>query len=73
LSRKEVTSVIVGPRTAEQLEAYLPAVFLAIPSEMIDQLSVASRPTQGDTDGRQRSGSAMPAGFRAFQPATRNS
>ncbi len=47
LSRKEVTSVIVGPRTAEQLEAYLPAFSLAVPPEMLEQLSEASRPLTG--------------------------
>jgi aryl-alcohol dehydrogenase-like predicted oxidoreductase len=47
LSRREVTSVIVGPRTVEQLEVYLPAFSLVLPSEVIERLSEASRAPPG--------------------------
>jgi aryl-alcohol dehydrogenase-like predicted oxidoreductase len=47
LSRREVTGVIIGPRTVEQLQAYLPAFSLALPSEVVEQLSQTSRPPPG--------------------------
>jgi aryl-alcohol dehydrogenase-like predicted oxidoreductase len=42
LGRREVTSVIIGPRAVEQLDAYLPAFSLTLPSEMRERLSEAS-------------------------------
>jgi aryl-alcohol dehydrogenase-like predicted oxidoreductase len=47
LGRKEVTSVIIGPRTVEHLDAYLPAFSLNLPSEMMERLSDASRAPPG--------------------------
>jgi aryl-alcohol dehydrogenase-like predicted oxidoreductase len=47
LTRKEVSGVIVGPRTVEQLRAYLSAFSLVLPSELSEQLSEASRPAPG--------------------------
>jgi aryl-alcohol dehydrogenase-like predicted oxidoreductase len=47
LGRREVTSVIIGPRAVEQLGAYLPAFSLDLPSEMLERLSEASRAPSG--------------------------
>jgi aryl-alcohol dehydrogenase-like predicted oxidoreductase len=44
LSRRGVTSVIIGPRTLEQLQAYLPAFTLELPKEALRRLSDVSRP-----------------------------
>ena len=44
LSRRGVTSVIVGPRTAEQLADYLPGFELTLPDEALKRLSEASKP-----------------------------
>jgi aryl-alcohol dehydrogenase-like predicted oxidoreductase len=44
LSRRGVTSVIVGPRTLGQLHDYLPAFSLSLPAEAIKRLSDVSKP-----------------------------
>jgi aryl-alcohol dehydrogenase-like predicted oxidoreductase len=44
LSRRGVTSVIVGPRTAEQLADYLPAFELTLPDEALKRLLEVSKP-----------------------------
>jgi aryl-alcohol dehydrogenase-like predicted oxidoreductase len=44
LARRGVTSVIVGPRTLEQLQAYLTAFALTLPEAAIKTLSDVSRP-----------------------------
>jgi len=44
LARRGVTSVIVGPRTLEQLQAYLPAFALTLPEAATKRLSDVSRP-----------------------------
>lgn len=44
LSRRGVTSVIVGPRNLAQMEENLPGVELALPDEAITRLNEASRP-----------------------------
>jgi len=38
LSHPGVTSAIVGPRTMEQLESYLPAASLALPADVLDRI-----------------------------------
>ena len=44
LARRGVTSVIIGPRTLEQLQDYLPAFALTLPDAAIKRLSDISRP-----------------------------
>jgi len=45
LARRGVASAIVGPRTAEQLPAYLAGAALELPQDALKRLSAASRPT----------------------------
>ncbi|MGH6955380.1 MAG: aldo/keto reductase [Caulobacteraceae bacterium] len=44
LSRRGVTSAIIGPRTVEQFEVYLAALSLNLPQAALKRLSDASRP-----------------------------
>jgi aryl-alcohol dehydrogenase-like predicted oxidoreductase len=44
LTRRGVTCVIVGPRTLEQLQDYLPAFELTLPEAAVKRLTDASRP-----------------------------
>jgi aryl-alcohol dehydrogenase-like predicted oxidoreductase len=44
LARQGVTSVIIGARTLEQLQDYLPAFALTLPDAAIKRLSDISRP-----------------------------
>jgi len=45
LTRRGVTSVIAGPRTAEQMKAYFDGTELKLPEEVVKHLSDFSRPT----------------------------
>jgi aryl-alcohol dehydrogenase-like predicted oxidoreductase len=47
LSRRGVTSVIVGSRTAAQLTDYLPGFSLELPMELLRELSKISAPSSG--------------------------
>jgi aryl-alcohol dehydrogenase-like predicted oxidoreductase len=38
LNHPGVTSAIVGPRTMEQLESYLPAADITLPTEVLDRI-----------------------------------
>ncbi len=38
ISHPGVTSAIVGPRTMDQLESYLPAADIALPTEILDHI-----------------------------------
>jgi aryl-alcohol dehydrogenase-like predicted oxidoreductase len=44
LARRGVASAIIGPRTTEQLPAYLAGVELALPEDAMKRLSAVSRP-----------------------------
>ena len=44
LTRRGITSVIAGPRTSEQMKAYLDGVELKLPEDLVKQLSDVSRP-----------------------------
>ncbi|HET6794615.1 MAG TPA: aldo/keto reductase, partial [Acidimicrobiales bacterium] len=44
LSRRGVTSAIIGPRSLEQLKANLPGFELTLPDEAISRLNDVSRP-----------------------------
>ena len=54
LSRRGVTSLIIGPRSQAQMESNLPGFDLALPAEVVSRLNDASRP----------GGESMPSGAR---------
>jgi aryl-alcohol dehydrogenase-like predicted oxidoreductase len=54
LSRRGVTSLIIGPRSQAQMESNLPGFDLELPDEVISRLNDASRP----------GGESMPSGAR---------
>lgn len=47
LQRQEITSVVIGPRTADHLTEYLTGVDLALPPDALTRLDRASRPSSG--------------------------
>ena len=64
LTRRGVTSVIIGPRTLQQLKDYEPGFTLQLPEEAAKRLSDASRP-----GGARPAVAPQPAPAREPQPA----